>query len=143
MSIISSFISFLVHFFSSNKDPIQKVNVLPKLNQNLYPEIRNRTESGRLIDNARNNYQNDCQVIYAVFTEIAHTHKKWVPVSYASLTKKVEQIVPEGSGREPIEVALRKKVISVVELYETLYLIPNPQKFKKHLDSYFISTFSA
>lgn len=127
---------------SLNKRPsIKKVEVLPELDQNLFPVLRSKIEAGRLISNARKNHKNDCQVIYAAITDFARIKRKWSPILHQELFFKIrEDILPHWSNKNPIETAIRKNIITLIEIDDIWYLIPNHKKFKKYLDANTISS---
>lgn len=124
------------------ENPILEVEVLPQLDQSLFPILRSETEAGRLISNAQKNYENSCQVVYAAMTDYARKYKSWCPVLYSDLDDKIirEILPPYGSKIEPIDIALNKKIITIISFEETWYVIPNHKKFKKYLDNNFIPT---
>lgn len=130
--------NFLSNLFSvlSPGPTIKKVKTLPELDQSLFPVLRGKLEASRLISNARKNHKDDCQVVYAAIADFARIKRKWSPILHQELLLKIqEDITPRWSNRNPIETAIKKNIITQIEVNEVWYLIPNHKKFKKYFDT--------
>ena len=125
MYIVSNLITFLLYLFTNYKDPVQNVEKLPRLDQNQYPAIQKGDFCG-----GRKIFKDDCQMISAAINDIAYAHKEWTPILYNTLSNKIKKLLSSKPSKDPIETALRKKIVSAVSLNGIIYLIPNPQKIQ-------------